>query len=151
MKLEIPMPDLRGRVAILRRLLKDESLGDGVTIEDIAAATENHSGSDLREVVRTAVVKKMKAFMQALKATNVDGTINVRNPKSTLPKALPLAESKVPITKGDIQFALNKIRATVKNVNVFEAPTDSASNNIAALAAFLSAMNEASNNTSSNV
>ena len=63
--IQVHPPDLRGRVDILRRLLKNETLDPDLLLEEVAAAADDYTGSDLRELVRTASIRRAKEIMSA--------------------------------------------------------------------------------------
>ena len=52
--IHVPPPDQRGREDILKRQLSSEVLDSDVSIEEVALRTDGFTGSDLRELVRTA-------------------------------------------------------------------------------------------------
>lgn len=51
---EIGMPDRKDRVAILKVILKDEKVEDGIDYDRIAGQCEGYTGSDLLELCKKA-------------------------------------------------------------------------------------------------
>lgn len=64
-RLLIDLPLQEDRLAILKLLLKDETLDDGVDIQDYAKRTPNYSGSDLKNVC-------VAAAMAAVEEENIE-------------------------------------------------------------------------------
>ena len=56
--IKMPMPDHDARSDIFRRLLKDERLADDVNVKTLIEDTEGFSGSDIKELLRVAVLQK---------------------------------------------------------------------------------------------
>lgn len=65
----VGLPDVHQRKSILKRILEMESISPDIDYVRLSKLTEGYSGSDLREVCRTASVYRMKELM-ALKAKN---------------------------------------------------------------------------------
>eukprot|EP00168_Porphyra_purpurea_P005505 TRINITY_DN16595_c0_g1_i1.p3 TRINITY_DN16595_c0_g1~~TRINITY_DN16595_c0_g1_i1.p3 ORF type:complete len:146 (+),score=55.17 TRINITY_DN16595_c0_g1_i1:324-761(+) len=65
---EIPLPNGEGRVAILRRLLADIPLAADFDTDAIADVTAGYSGSDLKELCRTAARVPMREVMASVRA-----------------------------------------------------------------------------------
>ena len=65
----VGLPDVHQRKSILKRILEMESISPEIDYVRLSKLTEGYSGSDLREVCRTASVYRMKELM-ALKAKN---------------------------------------------------------------------------------
>lgn len=68
---EIPLPNTEGRVAILRRILSGLSLAPTFDMDAIACATAGYSGSDLKELCRTAARAPMREVMASVRASGV--------------------------------------------------------------------------------
>lgn len=82
-RIQTKVPEVQDRIAILKALLKKESqsaenptgaIGADVDLQQIAIETEGCTGSDLRELVRVAVLQREKARLQAAKAALESGT-----------------------------------------------------------------------------
>lgn len=61
------MPDLNARVSIFRAQLKSDLLSEDVDLSELAAATENFSGSDIRELIRVAKQQRAKGLLLSAK------------------------------------------------------------------------------------
>ena len=131
------MPDLTGRVDVLSKQLKEEQLGRGVDIHEIAMRTEEFSGSDLKEVVRVALMTRAK---RAIKIADAERQKLMREYKKEMEardgikKAAQLSEAdtahlvgssvmppppmktvvpqKLPIEASDFEAALSKTKPT---------------------------------------
>ncbi|OSX78402.1 hypothetical protein BU14_0109s0001 [Porphyra umbilicalis] len=68
---EIPLPNGDGRVAILRRLLADIPVAVDFDVDAVAAVTVGYSGSDLKELCRTAARVPMREVMASVRAAQV--------------------------------------------------------------------------------
>lgn len=69
----VDLPLKEGRLAILRTLLRDESLDESVSLENIATKeTELYSGSDLKNLAVAAAMEATKEELAAAKAANDD-------------------------------------------------------------------------------
>jgi len=66
-KFHISLPNQKQRVSILRLTLKDVKLEDDFPYEEIARQTEGLSGSDLKELCRTAAMAPIQEYMGTLK------------------------------------------------------------------------------------
>ncbi len=100
-QIQTHMPDLSARVAIFRAQLHKDLVAEDVDLSELAAATNNFSGSDIRELIRVAKQQRAKnlirsAARESLIMLTDDGVEGVKAPAS---KA---------ITKEHFSFALNK-------------------------------------------
>ncbi|CAJ0931044.1 unnamed protein product, partial [Mesorhabditis belari] len=64
-KFFVSLPDLKQREGILQVILREEVVNDDADLSAIAAAAENLSGSDLKEVCRLAVLNRAKETLSA--------------------------------------------------------------------------------------
>jgi len=64
--IHVPPPDQRGREDILKRQLASEVLDSDVSLEEVALRTDGFTGSDLRELVRTASLQRAKQMVADL-------------------------------------------------------------------------------------
>jgi SpoVK/Ycf46/Vps4 family AAA+-type ATPase len=60
----IGLPDTQQRKQILSIILKDESISEDVSIEQLAQCTEGYSGSDLRALCQTAARAPIKEYLK---------------------------------------------------------------------------------------
>ncbi|GAB0489239.1 hypothetical protein MMPV_000456 [Pyropia vietnamensis] len=71
---EIPLPNTEGRVAILDRILSGLSMEPSFDVRAIADVTAGYSGSDLKELCRTAARAPMREVMASVRASGVSPT-----------------------------------------------------------------------------
>ena len=64
-QIKTKMPDINGRVDVLKKQLKDDILTDDVNLRKLALRTENFSGSDLKELVRVTMLSRTKRSIKA--------------------------------------------------------------------------------------
>jgi ATP-dependent metalloprotease len=62
----VPLPDVRGRVAILKHHMKKVIIGNDVSLETLAQGTPGFSGAELENVINQAAVHASKAKAQAI-------------------------------------------------------------------------------------
>lgn len=65
---EIGMPDHKDRVAILKVILKDEKVEDGINYDRIAKLCEGYTGSDLLELCKKAAYFPIRDLLDDEKA-----------------------------------------------------------------------------------
>jgi len=62
----VGLPDVRGRMAILKHHMKNVIVGSDVSLEDLAAGTPGFSGAELENIINQAAVHASKAKAQAV-------------------------------------------------------------------------------------
>jgi len=103
------MPDLTARVAIFRAQLQKDTLAEDVNLSELAAATENFSGSDIREVIRVAKQQRSKALIRdARESLNKNSESEKNN-----------AGAGRALTQAHFQFALDKSVAAASRTHNF--------------------------------
>ena len=105
-QIQTKVPNLEGRVAILRAQLCKEQLDPDVDLESLAIRTEHFTGSDIRELVRVASLQRMKSYIESAKqglkyASEVSSKTGVQ-----IKSELNLATR--PLSSADFEYALNK-------------------------------------------
>lgn len=68
----VGLPDVRGRIAILRHHMKKIILGKDVNLEALAAGTPGFSGAELENVINQAAVHASKAKAQAVSMLDLE-------------------------------------------------------------------------------
>ncbi|KNZ46502.1 adenosinetriphosphatase [Puccinia sorghi] len=63
-RIPVGLPDLQQRTKILKLLLKDIKMEEGLSVESLAEQTVNYSGSDLKEFCRSAVMAPIKEYVR---------------------------------------------------------------------------------------
>jgi ATPase family AAA domain-containing protein 1 len=135
-QVKTPMPNLQGRLDILNKLLRhsgvyneeqEGGLDGDVDLQEIALRTEDYSGSDLREVVRVALLQRTKRSLseasreqQVAKAkyeSNVDkwkalGKPAAKDGTSGEPVMKSILPKKKKVMLQDFNYSLTKALAT---------------------------------------
>jgi ATP-dependent metalloprotease len=62
----VGLPDVRGRMAILKHHMKDVIIGTDVSVESLAAGTPGFSGAELENIINQAAVHASKAKAKAV-------------------------------------------------------------------------------------
>ncbi|CAI5528142.1 unnamed protein product, partial [Closterium sp. Naga37s-1] len=62
-RLFVDLPDCANRAKILKVILKDEDVEPGFSTDELAAATDGYSGSDLKNLCVTAAFLRIKEFL----------------------------------------------------------------------------------------
>lgn len=69
---QIDLPAADGRKDVLRLLLRDEPLAQSVDLDELAAATDGYSGSDLDQLCRTAAMRALEDSLDAAMAAEAE-------------------------------------------------------------------------------
>jgi SpoVK/Ycf46/Vps4 family AAA+-type ATPase len=93
-------PDAAGRVDILKKQLSKETLDPDVDLEAIARAIDGFTGSDIRELIRVATMRRMKDLMKDLSTTGKGG------------HGTSKAQLVRPVSSHDFVFALSKMKGS---------------------------------------
>ena len=99
----IGLPSFEKRVQILKLILSNEQLDADVDLENISLASENFSGSDLKELCRLSAMLRVKEI-----SDDYSDLISNVNADS-------IFESLRPINMKDFTCALDKIKRTKVN------------------------------------
>ncbi|EHK96823.1 putative Mitochondrial inner membrane i-AAA protease supercomplex subunit YME1 [Glarea lozoyensis 74030] len=68
----VPLPDVRGRLAILKHHMKKVIIGKDVSLETLAQGTPGFSGAELENIINQAAVHASKAKAQAISMTDFE-------------------------------------------------------------------------------
>mmetsp|Transcript_3123 Transcript_3123/g.4320 ORF Transcript_3123/g.4320 Transcript_3123/m.4320 type:complete len:425 (-) Transcript_3123:109-1383(-) len=136
-RVNIKMPDNKGRLQIFKAHLARENVSGDVDLEELARQTENCTGSDIKELVRTASMRRKKEFMQQVKEEMEVEKQRLRELNAKLAvsgSATELKEEKAfecvkngvtpqlrPLSQEDFAFALNKRSQSGKGVTEYNA------------------------------
>ena len=104
--IQVPPPNLRGRVDILRRQLARETLGEDVVLEEVALLADDYTGSDLRELVRTASLRRAKQMVADMAGAAAGAESSGSGSSSSSSGGLR------PLQMSDFSFALGKTNKT---------------------------------------
>jgi SpoVK/Ycf46/Vps4 family AAA+-type ATPase len=119
------MPGVTARAAILRAQLRQENLGDDVDLAELAVATDNFSGSDIRELVRLAKQHRAKKMVLSVKESQAMVTDSApvvpaaatAEAEESAVVALPSAGNGTAVralTKESFEHALQKVKSSGK-------------------------------------
>lgn len=112
-QIQTHMPDLTARVKIFRAQLLRDAIADDVDLAELAAATHNFSGSDIRELIRVAKQQRAKQVMHSAKAalamvtdaSEKNNNNNNNNKNNNSSSGSPVGKA---ISKEHFMFALSK-------------------------------------------
>jgi len=94
-QITVPLPDREGRRDILAKLLRGELVAEGLPLGGVAAATEGYSGSDLKELVKAAVLLPIRETREAIRARRAAVTrpLEERDLLAALAKVKPTGDA----------------------------------------------------------
>lgn len=95
----IPMPNTEQRTKILQLILENEPIADNIDITKLAKCSEGFSGSDLREVCRSACIYRIRDYLRG----------EVRN-EDSLSDEEDFRDALRPISMNDLIISLNKLK-----------------------------------------
>lgn len=112
----VSLPDREGRRDILVKLLRAERVAEGLELGRVAAATEGYSGSDLKELVKAAVMIPVREVLPS--ARRAAATVAAGGGGGG--GAPPLAPPR-PLEERDLLAALPKVKATGVTATSYQA------------------------------
>lgn len=118
--IEISLPDLTAREAILKKMLSKETVDSTVNLPMIANATIGCSGSDLREVVRLASMQRVKDLATSAKAALKNKAHTAQGSVHDQYAHAASLISLRPLTHADFEVSLRKKAHSSKSVNNFQ-------------------------------
>ena len=116
------MPDAAGREDVLRKQLHSENVGSDVNMKLIARRTEDFSGSDLKELMRVALLTRTKRAIKVAEGERRQAEADYKNDEETRNNSNLESNSsgatmmrsvvpvKVSITAADFEVALSKTK-----------------------------------------
>eukprot|EP01038_Epipyxis_sp_PR26KG_P006954 gene6954-9510_t len=108
------VPDLNGRIAIFKAQLSKESVDDDVNIIELAEATNNFTGADIKEVIRVAKLQRAKTFLMSFKESQAL-TKNANNVACDLNDKI----GSKPLVRNNFDYALKKCITSVVKATDF--------------------------------
>ena len=108
---EIGLPDEPGRLDILQKMTKDDKMANSSDsfLPTVAARTAGFSGSDLKELVRTAKMEPIREVAGEFSKA----AVGLSSGKGGVSAKLPRKGHKIrPVNKGDWEMALGKVQKT---------------------------------------
>ena len=76
-RIPVELPDLQGRVAILKVHAKDVKMEDGVDFDTIGRATSGASGAELANIINEAALRAVRQGRQAGSQTDLEESVEV--------------------------------------------------------------------------
>uniref|UniRef100_A0A0C9RXX7 TSA: Wollemia nobilis Ref_Wollemi_Transcript_4876_3591 transcribed RNA sequence n=1 Tax=Wollemia nobilis TaxID=56998 RepID=A0A0C9RXX7_9CONI len=107
-RLMVDLPDAENRAKILKVILVDEDLAPEFNMEELAAATDGYSGSDLKSLCTTAAYQRIRELLDQ-ESKERERAKSEGQPPPLISKAPELR----PISMGDVQKAMEKVRSSV--------------------------------------
>jgi katanin p60 ATPase-containing subunit A1 len=98
-RIYIPLPDLNGRLALLKINLRDLTLDENVDLEEIANRLDGYSGADITTVCRDAAMMGMRKKIEGLSMEQI--------------QAIPKNELNLPAKMADFLEVLKRVSSSV--------------------------------------
>ena len=76
-RIPVELPDLQGRVAILKVHAKDVKMDEGVDFDTIGRATSGASGAELANIINEAALRAVRQGRQAVSQTDLEESVEV--------------------------------------------------------------------------
>eukprot|EP00245_Coleochaete_scutata_P002259 TRINITY_DN12970_c0_g1_i1.p1 TRINITY_DN12970_c0_g1~~TRINITY_DN12970_c0_g1_i1.p1 ORF type:complete len:987 (+),score=246.26 TRINITY_DN12970_c0_g1_i1:153-3113(+) len=107
-RLMVDLPDSENRAKILKVILAEEDLAEEFNVEELAAATDSYSGSDLRNLCTTAAYRRIREILDKEKKEKEKAKVEGREwqPQETSPDFRP-------IDMEDMRQAMALVRSSV--------------------------------------
>ncbi|GBG61140.1 hypothetical protein CBR_g19216 [Chara braunii] len=115
-RLLVDVPDAENRAKILKVILAEEELEEGFNIEELAAATDGYTGSDLKNLCTTAAYRRIREILENEKKERVKAEAEGRPPPARQPGSTPFIRS---LTMEDMKQAMEKVRSSVSTDGSF--------------------------------
>ncbi|CAH0407494.1 unnamed protein product [Chilo suppressalis] len=103
-RIYIGLPDESTRVKLLNLCLRDVVLGDDVSLSDLACKLDGYSGSDICNLCRDAAMMTMRQKIAGKSPDQI--------------RKLKRSELEAPVSKTDLEAAMEKTRRTVSQADV---------------------------------
>lgn len=105
----IPLPDRDSRISIFKANLRKSPIGDDISIEQLADATDGFSGADITEICQRAAKNAIRDCITA----DIERQKRVEAGEMTLEEADALPDSVPAITKAHFEASMSKARRSV--------------------------------------
>lgn len=116
-QIQTKVPTAEGREAIFRAQLSKEQLDSDVDLTSLALRTDRFTGSDIRELVRVATLRRMKSYMESAKNGLKYATEVTKSTGVTIKTDIPLTNR--PLSREDFEYALNKTLSAAESTKDF--------------------------------
>ncbi|XP_039749665.1 katanin p60 ATPase-containing subunit A1-like isoform X1 [Pararge aegeria] len=103
-RIYVGLPDEATRVKLLRTCLREVALGDDVDLSEMAAKLDGYSGSDINNLCRDASMMTMRRKIAGKSPDQI--------------RRLKRSELEAPVSKDDLNSAIEKTRRTVSQADV---------------------------------
>ncbi|XP_024528559.1 uncharacterized protein LOC9633323 isoform X2 [Selaginella moellendorffii] len=111
-RLMIDVPDAENRAKILKVILSDEDLSPDFNMEEVAAAADGYSGSDLKNLCTTAAYIRIRELLEQekkeMEKAKAQGVEKPAAPTGVTPYIRP-------ISMADMRHAMEKVRSSVSS------------------------------------
>merc|ERR1711937_986623 len=105
----IPLPDRESRVSIFKANLRKSPIGDDISIDQLAEATEGFSGADITEICQRAAKNAIRDCITA----DIERQKRVEAGEMTQQEADALPDTVPAITKAHFEASMSKARRSV--------------------------------------
>ena len=105
----IPLPDSESRISIFKANLRKSPIGDDISIEQLADATDGFSGADITEICQRAAKNAIRDCITA----DIERQKRVEAGELTQEEADALPDSVPAITKAHFEASMSKARRSV--------------------------------------
>jgi len=103
-RIYIPLPELEGRLALLKLQLKTVKLSADVNLDNLADLMEGYSAADITMICRDASMMAMRSVVNGLSPDSI--------------KSLRKEDIDAPVQKKDFLNALTKIKSSVSSGDI---------------------------------
>ncbi|CAM6014974.1 unnamed protein product [Sphagnum balticum] len=109
-RLMIDLPDADNRAKILKVILAEEDLAPDFNVEELAAATDGYSGSDLKNLCTTAAYRRIRELLDKEKKDKERSKAEGLEPLAVEAGVTPYIR---PLNMADMRQAMDKVRSSV--------------------------------------
>ncbi|KAG0564340.1 hypothetical protein M758_8G098200 [Ceratodon purpureus] len=109
-RLMIDLPDADNRAKIMKVILAEEDLAPDFHVEELAAATDGYSGSDLKSLCTTAAYRRIRELLDQEKKDKEKAKAEGKDLPQTEAGVTPYIR---PLTMADMRQAMEKVRSSV--------------------------------------
>lgn len=109
-RLMIDLPDADNRAKIMKVILAEEDLAPDFHVEELAAATDGYSGSDLKSLCTTAAYSRIRELLDQEKKDKERAKAEGKDPPQAVAGVTPYIR---PLTMADMRQAMEKVRSSV--------------------------------------
>jgi len=109
-RLMIDLPDADNRAKIMKVILAEEDLAPDFNVEELAAATDGYSGSDLKSLCTTAAYRRIRELLDQEKKDKEKAKAEGIEPPAAEAGVAPYIR---PLTMADMRQAMEKVRSSV--------------------------------------